>query len=267
METPTAHQRTPLLANRSEHYQSTEVQPINANSADAWDSEGAHDDDGEGGVALSTTTSSPLGFFAVVFLTVNATLGAGLLNIPYAFSQSGGILPASAAQVVSLAGPLMMFTLQLKDYSCIFLFILSTASRHPGCHITAHYQRLFKYLPIWLTAGHRPLLLRPLLEALLLSVHCPLLLWCLCCLRHNNSGPIRQMLVLVLNVPILFTIVIFTFFVYCVKFSKHSFLIRMMGTGTLAVILSSLQWPQSPFCRYASPRPFPFSSLPGKKVC
>ena len=42
-----------------------------------------------------------LGFFAVVFLTVNATLGAGLLNIPFAFSESGGILPATFVQIVS----------------------------------------------------------------------------------------------------------------------------------------------------------------------
>lgn len=100
METPTADQRTPLLAGSSEHRRSSQVQPINTLSGDVWDEEGANEGQAEAS-SSPTTTSSPLGFFAVVFLTVNATLGAGLLNIPYAFSQSGGIVPASAAQVVS----------------------------------------------------------------------------------------------------------------------------------------------------------------------
>lgn len=48
----------------------------------------------------SDNQSGSLGFFAVVFLTVNATLGAGLLNIPYAFDESGGIFFASIFQTV-----------------------------------------------------------------------------------------------------------------------------------------------------------------------
>lgn len=143
METPTADQRTPLLTGHSEHRRSSEVQPINTLSAGLWDEEGAND--GEAGASSSAdTTSSPLGFFAVVFLTVNATLGAGLLNIPYAFSQSGGIVPASVAQVVSLHVYASTNALQLH----LFVSIFPSASRHPGCHITAHYQRLFEYLPI-----------------------------------------------------------------------------------------------------------------------
>lgn len=97
METPTADQRTPLLG--AEHRSAAaSVQPINASTADSiWAEEGANETTT---TAEAASTSPSLGFFAVVFLTVNATLGAGLLNIPYAFSQSGGIGPATAAQVL-----------------------------------------------------------------------------------------------------------------------------------------------------------------------
>lgn len=44
-----------------------------------------------------------LGFFAVVFLTVNATLGVGLLNIPYSFNNSGGIIYAITLQTVNIS--------------------------------------------------------------------------------------------------------------------------------------------------------------------
>ncbi|KAI7697805.1 hypothetical protein SSS_00442 [Sarcoptes scabiei] len=42
----------------------------------------------------------PIGTLAVVFLTVNATLGAGLLNIPYSFDDSGGILSSIILQTI-----------------------------------------------------------------------------------------------------------------------------------------------------------------------
>ena len=46
--------------------------------------------------ASSVATSVP----AAIFLTVNAALGAGLLNFPFAFSQAGGFTPAFVAQFV-----------------------------------------------------------------------------------------------------------------------------------------------------------------------
>lgn len=46
--------------------------------------------------ASTVATSVP----AAIFLTVNAALGAGLLNFPYAFSQAGGFTPAFIAQFV-----------------------------------------------------------------------------------------------------------------------------------------------------------------------
>lgn len=46
--------------------------------------------------ARSPTTSC----MAAIFLTVNATLGAGLLNIPHAFNDSGGIFYALIVQTV-----------------------------------------------------------------------------------------------------------------------------------------------------------------------
>lgn len=116
METPTADQRTPLLG--AEHRSAAaSVQPINASTADSiWAEEGANETTT---TAEAASTSPSLGFFAVVFLTVNATLGAGLLNIPYAFSQSGGIGPATAAQVVSS----VLFTM-LNYYYNFLLFSL-----------------------------------------------------------------------------------------------------------------------------------------------
>lgn len=42
-----------------------------------------------------------LGFWAVIFLTVNATLGAGMLNIPYAFLSSGNFYLCSLIHFVS----------------------------------------------------------------------------------------------------------------------------------------------------------------------
>lgn len=48
--------------------------------------------------ASSVATSVP----AAIFLTVNAALGAGLLNFPFAFSQAGGFTPAFIAQFVCL---------------------------------------------------------------------------------------------------------------------------------------------------------------------
>ena len=85
MATPTVDARTPLL-------ESAHLDPINATTENI---------NGRRSSSSSASYSSQLGFFAVVFLTVNATLGAGLLNIPYAFNESGGILPATTAQIVS----------------------------------------------------------------------------------------------------------------------------------------------------------------------
>jgi sodium-coupled neutral amino acid transporter 7/8 len=50
-------------------------------------------------------TSNPSSYTtpsAAVFLTVNATLGAGLLNMPFAFKEGGGILPSLIMQVLLL---------------------------------------------------------------------------------------------------------------------------------------------------------------------
>ena len=41
-------------------------------------------------------------WYASVFIVINAALGAGLLEFPYAFSQSGGIAAALIVQAVSM---------------------------------------------------------------------------------------------------------------------------------------------------------------------
>ena len=41
-------------------------------------------------------------WYATVFLVVNAALGAGLLNFPKAYDQSGGIVVAVIVQAVSI---------------------------------------------------------------------------------------------------------------------------------------------------------------------
>ncbi|XP_054164858.1 sodium-coupled neutral amino acid transporter 7-like [Oppia nitens] len=52
-----------------------------------------------GGQSSVRTTTTCL---AAIFLTVNATLGAGLLNIPHAFNDSGGILCSLVIQTIFL---------------------------------------------------------------------------------------------------------------------------------------------------------------------
>lgn len=52
--------------------------------------------------------SDSIGFASVLFLTVNATLGAGMLTIPYAFQKNGGLVNSSLFQFVSLS--LSLFT-------------------------------------------------------------------------------------------------------------------------------------------------------------
>ena len=42
-------------------------------------------------------------WYAAVFIVVNAALGAGLLNFPQAFDQSGGIAVAIIIQAVSIS--------------------------------------------------------------------------------------------------------------------------------------------------------------------
>lgn len=49
------------------------------------------------------SSGQSLGFLSVIFLTVNATLGAGLLNIPYSFDNSGGIIFALILQLIHVA--------------------------------------------------------------------------------------------------------------------------------------------------------------------
>ena len=49
----------------------------------------------------SHVSHSSTSCLAAVFLTVNATLGAGLLNIPHAFNDSGGIYSSLIVQTVS----------------------------------------------------------------------------------------------------------------------------------------------------------------------
>ena len=41
-------------------------------------------------------------WYASVFIVINAALGAGLLEFPYAFSQSGGVMAALVVQGVCL---------------------------------------------------------------------------------------------------------------------------------------------------------------------
>lgn len=41
-------------------------------------------------------------WYASVFIVINAALGAGLLEFPYAFSQSGGIAAALIVQGVCM---------------------------------------------------------------------------------------------------------------------------------------------------------------------
>lgn len=53
-------------------------------------------------VVVNSSNTELVGFWAVVFLTVNATLGAGMLNIPYSFNEFGGIWYASLFQIVSI---------------------------------------------------------------------------------------------------------------------------------------------------------------------
>ena len=49
---------------------------------------------------MSPLSPSGSSWYASVFLVVNAGLGAGLLNIPAAFDQSGGMLVAILVQAV-----------------------------------------------------------------------------------------------------------------------------------------------------------------------
>lgn len=94
METPPPPQivdeRTYLLRKNSARSNRLEPNPINVEVTDDYDQR------------ESTPQQSQLGYFAVIFLTVNATLGAGLLNIPYAFAQSGGLFPSICAQMVNI---------------------------------------------------------------------------------------------------------------------------------------------------------------------
>ncbi|CAG2168700.1 unnamed protein product [Oppiella nova] len=62
---------------------------------------------GSSGQSSQTTCS------AAIFLTVNATLGAGLLNIPHAFNDSGGIFCSLIVQtvfVILIIGSLLLLT-------------------------------------------------------------------------------------------------------------------------------------------------------------
>lgn len=49
---------------------------------------------------VSTASTLATSVPAAIFLTVNAALGAGLLNFPFAFAQAGGFTPAFIAQFV-----------------------------------------------------------------------------------------------------------------------------------------------------------------------
>ena len=60
-----------------------------------------NDDEQEAGeIDNGRSSGDSLGFWAVIFLTVNATLGAGMLNIPYAFVNSGGLVSSSIFHLV-----------------------------------------------------------------------------------------------------------------------------------------------------------------------
>ena len=52
-------------------------------------------------IILELTFFSGTSWYVSVFLVVNAALGAGLLNFPAAYDQSGGILTANIIQCVS----------------------------------------------------------------------------------------------------------------------------------------------------------------------
>ena len=134
METPTTEDdvnvRTPLLRAANNH----RVQAINGSIEELVDDR-RHS-------TLTSSAVSSLGFFAVVFLTVNATLGAGLLNIPYAFSQSGGILPASVAQLVSRCNVWLSF---VDTY--FHLSLVSLVSTDPRHTLPTHTKCLLRGLP------------------------------------------------------------------------------------------------------------------------
>jgi sodium-coupled neutral amino acid transporter 7/8 len=52
-------------------------------------------------------------WYASIFLVINAALGAGLLEFPYAFSQSGGITTALVVQTVSANLNLFLLSVRL----------------------------------------------------------------------------------------------------------------------------------------------------------
>ena len=80
METPIVTEQTPLLHSVNAEHPINVINTSNDNHPNQ---------------------SNSIGFFAAVFLTVNATLGAGLLNIPYSFVEFGGIFIATFVQIVS----------------------------------------------------------------------------------------------------------------------------------------------------------------------
>lgn len=56
-------------------------------------------------ILLFSIESSGTSWYASVFLVINAALGAGLLEFPYSFSQSGGVAAALIVQAVSISFP------------------------------------------------------------------------------------------------------------------------------------------------------------------
>ncbi|OTF80350.1 Transmembrane amino acid transporter protein-like protein, partial [Euroglyphus maynei] len=81
-----------------------------------YDLRNGDDDDDEINIESEQPNKS-LGFLSVIFLTVNATLGAGLLNIPYSFDNSGGIIFALVLQIFHVTlviGSLMIISFATK---------------------------------------------------------------------------------------------------------------------------------------------------------
>lgn len=65
------------------------------------------------------------GTFSAIFIVVNAAMGAGLLNMPQAFKNAGGIFPGVTLEMVSLneAKHITIF-LSMKNLQFLHVFLL-----------------------------------------------------------------------------------------------------------------------------------------------
>jgi len=89
---------TPLIGNEISYDSRSE---LNNHSPDDQDRSDSHIVSSSHNQSIPQSSYNSCG--TAIFLTVNATLGAGLLNIPHAFDESGGLIYATIIQTVSHA--------------------------------------------------------------------------------------------------------------------------------------------------------------------